>query len=1118
MDICEEEPWLCCRTEPGWGRGKAAGRSLRKAVGALSTEAAWQSSVLRLVMKRICLCAASLSSQDWSKYDEKLLQAVAVGDAEKVASLLSKRTLLATKLDTEGQSAYHLAALKGQVDCLEVFLAHGVDITALDGSGLNALHLAAKHGHHQCVKRLLQEKCPVNAIDSKGRIALHHAALSGSFTCVQTLCDFKGPINVYDDDGCTPLILAAQVSNYEMCRCLTVRGGDVNSRDKQGRTALMLACENNSVETADVLVRSGANISLVDALGHDAIHYSMVTGNPEILQLLHAALHKNYWSNEPELRRRQHQSLAKEKTTSPRKRQAPLPPSTPSTQSPTESCEFLSTGESTSPSYSSTETLTPKNDQRLSEEVFLLQQERQHLLQTISNLEQLVDKCQREKVLIAKDSGIQKLENQVQELTNKLTEKEHEHQEITKQNEILQGRLSLHEQGKHHENIENDSMDEEGMLSRFAGTENLFSESSLNQPSEEWIGTLQRQIESLTIENQELLGRLQDLEYFQKGANEQDSSESLDFIPVLLYDSLQEEFAKLKEQYEESQAKILEGVNSATSGNLVPVELYEQLKMEHDQEVQRLQVILDELKAKVDPKAECPPKDVNTELKDMVELEGQDAQDLRNKLKETQEKYEVAMAEIHQLEERMQLGILSMVQNEAAVNTEGAKSITDHELENVKMKLLQALEAKGQEEKKVKELEEKLCQMEKTLTDSVPLKEYEEMKISLSTSLEEISKENSSLTEKYNKVEDELKELRTNLFGETIENSAKSSGEVKEQIEELMKAHEELQEKCRELQTECQKKAEELRSVHSTHVPKEEHKDVMERLSRSLREANEQYSDLEVKYSEIQQEITRLQNERDDQRKNSVSKNEHDKTKKSLEKSLRDANEMINSLKDQLTLKEKEMSQHQEELQITKGQTIPKEEHEKFTSSLKAEINSLIIKLNDLTKKHEKTCTEVFQVQRQALFMKSEKHAAEEEVAAVKKQLDDLKSESKKIIELHKLIEDSTAVVKEKDKKITELSKEVSKLKEALSSLSVRTCAAALPPKPVSQYNQQHTESLQRHIKLLQQQLVQAESDHRAIVTTYRSHLLYAVQGRMDEDVQNKLLQILRMHKHEQAM
>ncbi|GCB62089.1 hypothetical protein scyTo_0014437 [Scyliorhinus torazame] len=82
-----------------------------------------------------------------------------------------------------------------------------------------------------------------------------------------------------------------------MCRCLIVRGGDVNSRDKQGRTALMLACENDSVETVDVLVRSGANVSLVDALGHDAGHYSMVTGNTDILQLLHLAPHRSFWNS-----------------------------------------------------------------------------------------------------------------------------------------------------------------------------------------------------------------------------------------------------------------------------------------------------------------------------------------------------------------------------------------------------------------------------------------------------------------------------------------------------------------------------------------------------------------------------------------------------------------------------------------------------------------------------------------------------------------------------------------------------------------------------------------------------------------------------------------------------
>ncbi|XP_067872010.1 ankycorbin [Heterodontus francisci] len=1052
-----------------------------------------------------CLC-----SQDWSKYDEKLLQAVDDSAPDKVASLLNKRNLLTTKLDTEGRSAYHLAAMRGHVDCLEVILIHAVDVTALDGSGLNALHLAAKHGHHQCVKRLLQEKCPVNAVDSYGRIALHHAATSGSFSCVQILCNFKSPLNVRDDDGCTPLILAAQMSNYEMCRCLIVRGGDVNSRDKQGRTALMLACENNSVETVDVLVRSGANVSLVDALGHDAIHYSMVTGNTDILQLLHTVPHRSYWNNEPELRRRQHQVLAKEKTTSPRKRQAPLPPSTPSIQSLSQSCEFLSTGESTSPSYSSTETLTPKDDQRLSEEIVLLQQERQHLLQTISNLEELVDKCQREKVLIAKDCGIQKLENQIQELTNKLTEKEKEHQDVIKQVEILQGRLSLHE-GKHQE----DNESEEEMLDSFPGVEKLFLRKSMNDSTEEWLVSLQSQVESLTTENQKLQGRLQELEYLQKEANEGESSGSLDFIPVLLYDSLQAEFEKLKEQYEQIQATVVEEVNSATSEKLVSMETYEQLKVQHEQEVQKLQEALDELKAKTDSKVEVPSADVKSEEKDMAEHESQDIQELIKKLKETQDRYEAATTEVQQLEEQIQLGILSVEVNETTRNTETIKMITEHELESDKMELLRAGKVKVEEEK-VKALEEKVNEMEKTLTHSVPLEEYNEMRMSLNNSLEEISKENSLLIEKYNKAEDELKELKRSHFGESNE----ASREIKEQLEELSKAHNELQDKCRELQIQYETKVEELRTVQSLYVPKEEHEEVKDKLSKSLSEANKQLSDLKVKNNAIQQEITRIQDEVEHQRTSYISQNEHVKMKESLEKSLQDAKGMVTKMKDQLAMKEKEISQRQEELEIMKGQTIQKEEHEKIATSLKAEVNSLIIKLNDLTKKHEKTCTEVFQVQREALFMKSEKNAAEEQVIAVQKQLNDFKSESEKIMELHKHIEDSAGLVKEKDKKITELSKEVFKLKEALNSLSEQSNTTVLLPKPTSQTHQQHAETMQRQqIRLLQQQLAQAESDHRAIVTIYRSHLLYAVQGQMDEDVQNVLLQILKMHKHhEKAM
>uniref|UniRef100_A0A8C7EFL2 Uncharacterized protein n=1 Tax=Nothoprocta perdicaria TaxID=30464 RepID=A0A8C7EFL2_NOTPE len=44
-------------------------------------------------------------SQDWTKNDEKLLQAVDYNDAGRVTSLLLRKGLVATKLDSEGKSA-----------------------------------------------------------------------------------------------------------------------------------------------------------------------------------------------------------------------------------------------------------------------------------------------------------------------------------------------------------------------------------------------------------------------------------------------------------------------------------------------------------------------------------------------------------------------------------------------------------------------------------------------------------------------------------------------------------------------------------------------------------------------------------------------------------------------------------------------------------------------------------------------------------------------------------------------------------------------------------------------------------------------------------------------------
>uniref|UniRef100_A0A3Q2Q342 Uncharacterized protein n=1 Tax=Fundulus heteroclitus TaxID=8078 RepID=A0A3Q2Q342_FUNHE len=116
-------------------------------------------------------------SQDWSKGDERLLQAVEQNEPDKVSALIVKKGLCPTKLDAEGKSAFHLCASKGRLDCLEVIISHGADVSVTDGAGCSALHLAAKNSQPECLKRLLQERLAVDCTDGIGRTALHHAGI-----------------------------------------------------------------------------------------------------------------------------------------------------------------------------------------------------------------------------------------------------------------------------------------------------------------------------------------------------------------------------------------------------------------------------------------------------------------------------------------------------------------------------------------------------------------------------------------------------------------------------------------------------------------------------------------------------------------------------------------------------------------------------------------------------------------------------------------------------------------------------------------------------------------------------------------------------------------------------
>ncbi|XP_068580382.1 uveal autoantigen with coiled-coil domains and ankyrin repeats protein isoform X2 [Cebidichthys violaceus] len=243
-------------------------------------------------MSRWLKCTSMHFNTDWNKYDDRLMKAVERSEADKVAAVLSKKGIIPTKLDVEGRSAFHLAATRGHLECLNLILGHGVDVTASDATGKNALHQASRNGHSLCVQKLLQHNSPVGNVDLQGRTALHDAVMAGCSSSVKLLCDSGASVNTTDFDGRTPLVLATQMCHPRICQLLLERGADITTRDKQNKTALILGCEYGCKDAVEVLLKSGTDVKAVDSLGHDAFHYARLSKNLELVAMVKSYLDK----------------------------------------------------------------------------------------------------------------------------------------------------------------------------------------------------------------------------------------------------------------------------------------------------------------------------------------------------------------------------------------------------------------------------------------------------------------------------------------------------------------------------------------------------------------------------------------------------------------------------------------------------------------------------------------------------------------------------------------------------------------------------------------------------------------------------------------------------------
>lgn len=79
-------------------------------------------------------------------------------------------------------SPLHLAAEKGNLDCVQLLLSRGVVVTGKDHKGQRPLHLAAMHGNLDCARALIDSGAAPHRKNKAGNAVLHVAC---SLACRQ---------------------------------------------------------------------------------------------------------------------------------------------------------------------------------------------------------------------------------------------------------------------------------------------------------------------------------------------------------------------------------------------------------------------------------------------------------------------------------------------------------------------------------------------------------------------------------------------------------------------------------------------------------------------------------------------------------------------------------------------------------------------------------------------------------------------------------------------------------------------------------------------------------------------------------------------------------------------
>ncbi|KAK5207025.1 hypothetical protein LTR41_007092 [Exophiala xenobiotica] len=221
--------------------------------------------------------------------DFTVLHKIVLGLVSKDLELeLRSSTADIDAVDSNNRTALSLAAERGDLDAVNLFLDFGANVHLASTSLSTPLHFAACAAEPSCIAPLISKDADVNALTNHNQTPLiYAAAYTKDARHASLLIEAGAFVDFPDLDGITALGWTAISGNTPVATLLVQYNANVDNIDNAGQTCLSRSISSNNHEIIRLLVAKGASTRTNLPRGSNLMHIIAEHADLETLHLLH---------------------------------------------------------------------------------------------------------------------------------------------------------------------------------------------------------------------------------------------------------------------------------------------------------------------------------------------------------------------------------------------------------------------------------------------------------------------------------------------------------------------------------------------------------------------------------------------------------------------------------------------------------------------------------------------------------------------------------------------------------------------------------------------------------------------------------------------------------------